>query len=290
MSYQPPIYHTGSMVSAAASAQLSQVELELSKIRRSAGVESPAAAAVRREGDEEKMKRDTYIGSIIASVAIGTGLLAMWVEASAVVYLAFLFPLVTAPAVVHQRRKLNRLPSMREEQNKLRVLVNELAVENDELESLNDKVEDQVSRLSTAESDLERIAEAQGTSVTELQALVQENGVLMREMRAMTECQVMGQMMKAIIDSDRSRDFKIDDVEMKSLLVRLQAIQGINHVGEQELRAAFASQKNDGSIKTIVDITKALMQKDQLQIVRDAEQEQTAATAAAASSALVELV
>jgi hypothetical protein len=57
------------MVSAAASAQVSQVELELAKIRRSQAVESPAAAAIRREEEDKKMKRDTWIGSIVASFA-----------------------------------------------------------------------------------------------------------------------------------------------------------------------------------------------------------------------------
>lgn len=56
-------------MSAAASVQLSAVELELSKIRRSmtSGIESPAAAALRRKEEEKVMKRDTWIGSIIAS-------------------------------------------------------------------------------------------------------------------------------------------------------------------------------------------------------------------------------
>jgi hypothetical protein len=200
------------------------------------------------------------------------GLLAMYIEASAVVYLAFLFPMVTAPIAVHQRRKLNRLPTLREEQNKMRILVNELTVENNELEALNGKVEIQASRLSTAETELSRMAEEQGSNVDELQGLIQENGVLIREMRALQECQVMGQMMKAIIDSDRSRDFKIDDAEMHVLVMRLRGIQGLQHVSEDDLRSVFASQST-GSVKGIVDITKELMKKDQLQIVRNAEHE-----------------
>jgi hypothetical protein len=180
--------------------------------------------------------------------------------------------MVTAPIAVHQRRKLNRLPTLREEQNKMRILVNELTVENNELEALNGKVEIQASRLSTAETELSRMAEEQGSNVDELQGLIQENGVLIREMRALQECQVMGQMMKAIIDSDRSRDFKIDDAEMHVLVMRLRGIQGLQHVSEDDLRSVFASQST-GSVKGIVDITKELMKKDQLQIVRNAEHE-----------------
>lgn len=68
MSYHPPIYQTGSIVSAAVSAQLSTVDLELAKIKRTQGIESAEAAAARRAEDERKMKRDTIIGSVVASV------------------------------------------------------------------------------------------------------------------------------------------------------------------------------------------------------------------------------
>lgn len=183
----------------------------------------------------------------------------------------------TAPTAVRQRRKINKLPSMREEQNKLRHDVNDLAEENRQLHALSDKVEQQASRLSEAEVKLNRIAEVQGASVAELQRMVMENGVLTREMRALQECQVMGQMMKAIMESDRTRDFRIDDKEMHVLLMRLRAIKGLQHVNESDLRTALASSKT-GSIKGIVDLTKELMHKDQLQIVRKAEQDAAAAS------------
>jgi hypothetical protein len=35
----------------------------------------------------------------------------MFVEASAIAYIAFIIPLFTAPLAVQQRRKLNKLPS-----------------------------------------------------------------------------------------------------------------------------------------------------------------------------------
>lgn len=49
--------------------------------------------------------------SLLLLIVVATALLAMYIEASAVAYLAFLIPLFTAPMVISQRRKLNRLPS-----------------------------------------------------------------------------------------------------------------------------------------------------------------------------------
>ena len=192
----------------------------------------------------------------------------MYIEASLVTYVAFAFPLFTAPYVVRQRRKLNRLPTLREEHNRIRTLVNELTLENLQLEALNTKIEAQVSRLDNAEVKLEQLAKEQGANLTDLNALISENGRLLREMRCIQESKVMTECLKAIISSDHSRDWLIDEDEMKVLIMRLQAIDGV-HVNETELRAAFAAQKTS-SVRTIVDVTKELLQKDQLQIVRDA--------------------
>jgi hypothetical protein len=72
MSYVSPIYQTssnvaGPIVSAAASAQLSVVELELAKLNHA--IEGPEAAAARREREEQNMMRETWIGSIVSTVA-----------------------------------------------------------------------------------------------------------------------------------------------------------------------------------------------------------------------------
>jgi len=53
----------------------------------------------------------TVLISIVAIACLASGLFAMWTEASIVAFVAFAFPLLTAPAVVTQRRKLQWLPS-----------------------------------------------------------------------------------------------------------------------------------------------------------------------------------
>lgn len=193
----------------------------------------------------------------------------MYVEASSVVYLAFIIPIFTAPYVVRQRRKINQLPALRETNNKMVHCVKALAVENEQLEALRTKVSSQVCRLGDAEEQLMRIAESQGSNVIMFRDMVSENGRILREMRALQESAIIAEMMNAIMNSDQSRDFNIDENEMEQLFMRLRAINGI-YLDEDELRSRFRSAKTK-SIKTIVDITKELMQQDQLQIVRNAE-------------------
>jgi hypothetical protein len=53
----------------------------------------------------------TWMVGIAAASGVTLALTAMWVEASMIAYIAFVFPLVTAPYVVLQRRKIQWLPS-----------------------------------------------------------------------------------------------------------------------------------------------------------------------------------
>jgi hypothetical protein len=57
-------------------------------------------------------KKVTIITAIIATASLFAALLAMWWCASQVAYAAFIFPLVTAPAVVVQRIRIQWFPSM----------------------------------------------------------------------------------------------------------------------------------------------------------------------------------
>jgi hypothetical protein len=192
----------------------------------------------------------------------------MYVEASTIVYLACIFPIITGPYAVRQRRKLHRLPTLREALNKLRARVNELSIENKELEVLQRKVETQVSRLGKAEQKLRLIAQRQRIDIFALNDLVVENGRLIRQMRALQESAIMGEIMKAIVNSDRSRDYHIDDHEIDLLILRLRGIRGVQ-LDEAELRSRFQSSQTN-SIKTFANITKDLLHEDQLQLSRNA--------------------
>ena len=53
----------------------------------------------------------TGIIAIAAVLGVACGLIAMWIEASTIAYVAFFFPLITGPYLILQRRKLQWLPS-----------------------------------------------------------------------------------------------------------------------------------------------------------------------------------
>lgn len=56
----------------------------------------------------------SWVVGLAAVGSISAGLYAMWVEASLIVYIAFVAPLITAPMVLVQRQKLQWMPSKSE--------------------------------------------------------------------------------------------------------------------------------------------------------------------------------
>jgi hypothetical protein len=191
----------------------------------------------------------------------------MWWEASIVAYLAFVFPLLTGPYVVHQRRKLNKIPTLREEHNAIRLEVNELALENNALYYQVTKLQTEVGKLKAAERQLEQVARSQGESIQDMQRLVRENGETSREMKRIQETQVMQQVLMAIINSDSSHDWHIDEKEMDLLIMRLRALPGVQakNIKEEDLRLRLSLSPSN-SMASLYAVTAGLLNKDELEL------------------------
>jgi hypothetical protein len=136
----------------------------------------------RRKLEKRELAFTVVMGSI-GGLAVLTGLLAMYIEASWITYIAFIFPLLSAPYSIHQRRRLNKMPSLVEEINKVRVHVNQLAVFNLRLQQENDRLAGQVGRLGAAELKLQAAVQESGGDVNEFQSLVRENGATLRKIK-----------------------------------------------------------------------------------------------------------
>jgi hypothetical protein len=126
------------------------------------------------------------INIIIYSVAVAAILFAMLAivleSYSAVCFVAFCIPFVTSPYVIHQRRKLNKLPKFREVINLLRNQANRLMKQNNRFAASNTRLESELVRLKQIEFQLHQKCQASGSSVKEMRALIDENGTYQREM------------------------------------------------------------------------------------------------------------
>jgi regulator of replication initiation timing len=145
--------------------------------------EKPREARRHRRKLERNELVFTVVMGSIGGLAMLTGLIAMYIEASFIAYIAFLFPILAAPYSIHQRRRLNRMPSLVDEINGLRIHVNTLAGLNIRLQQENNRLAGQVGRLSAAEEKLQKAVQETGGDVNEFQRLVRENGETTRKIK-----------------------------------------------------------------------------------------------------------
>ena len=108
---------------------------------------------------------------------------AIIVEGSTIAYFAFAFPIVLGPYAIHQRRKLNKLPTLVFVMNQIRDQINRLMTENTKLYNENSRLEGQIHRLQDSETKLEAFVQKSGHDVNTICALVNENAETQRLMK-----------------------------------------------------------------------------------------------------------
>ena len=74
---------------------------------------------------------------------------------------------------------------------------------------------------------------------------------------------MLQQILTAVIRSDNSGDWSINEEEMDVLLLRLRQLEAVKQVDERQLRNAFSSSATK-SLATLYAITADLLQKDTL--------------------------
>ena len=197
--------------------------------------------------DQQKRRQLRRQRTLTAAVAITsvasllTGFLAMYLQASAVCYAAFMFPCIMAPAVILQRRRLNKLPSLMQEINLCRELVNRLATENTRLERARLQLTQAVHHLEASEAQLQQLAARNGYNQTTLQELVRENGRISRQMRQLSQAAELQALLSAMLSSDSNHDRHISAEELERLSARLQVFSAsqTRPVDDGLLRKAF---------------------------------------------------
>jgi len=267
--YQPPVWSENSIPAVRSTDTECELMNNIYKEQKTQGIESPEAAEARKEREQMGLKQSTINTMVFAGVSFICSFFTVWMHASWIVDLANFFPLFIAPYSVAVRRKLNRMPSLREVHNRLRLRVNEIMMENNELVRSEGKLENRVQRIQEVENRLQEVAAKSGHNANELLDLVKENGRIIRKMKELQESSVMTECLKAVISSDRSQDSCIDANEMNMLILRLKSIPGLN-LSERNLRAAFRVQHSH-SIRAIISVTKKILKQDQLQVNRQSE-------------------
>jgi len=214
--------------------------------------DSVETSQIQKHHQQSFIRWCTYCIMAAATASVIVALVAMLVEASIICYFAFVFPLVIAPALIIQRRRINRLPTLIQEINLCRVLTNRFMVQNERLQREQHRLTGLVQRLQASQSQLEQVAQQSGLQIEDLQALCRAYGETLRQMQALHQAQEVQALLQAILSADDNNDGYVSEHDLEHLALRLRIFNFHSScpVDDGLLRRAFCLSKGASSVST----------------------------------------
>lgn len=204
--------------------------------------------------DEEEKKRGytlSYFVFLISGASILLQIFAMWIEASAVVYVMGVVGIIISPIVILRQVRLNKLETVRMVHNKLRQEVNRLQEENDALQGQVHDLQVEVDKVDDLERQLGAIAKDQGANVKDLVEAVKENGIILKEQAKCAKAAFEEQLFTTVLRTDRNRDMRIEGREADILILRLKNQEGIT-LNEEKFRDRLEKESSVATLMKIV--------------------------------------
>lgn len=174
---------------------------------------------------EEENKRDALFMSvtiIVGTITLMFGALAAYIEYSYACFFAFIWPMISVPLAVSQRRSLNKMRTFRSIHNELRKEVNRLRGLNDALKQTNNKLDDSVVSMQNLEDEFNNVVRSQGGDVAQFQGLVKENRNITNEIQNIQKQRQMQHILTTILRCDTDESFMLTDKQLKLCLLRLE--------------------------------------------------------------------
>mmetsp|Transcript_16001 Transcript_16001/g.23716 ORF Transcript_16001/g.23716 Transcript_16001/m.23716 type:complete len:170 (+) Transcript_16001:266-775(+) len=148
------------------------------------------------------------------------------------------------------------MDSLREALNEIRQEVNRMMTENDKLTHENNKLEAEANRVKDMENRLNGILSSQRKDVAAFVSKVKENQAVLDEIKGCMKAQVSQDIVTVLMNADRDEDCIIDPEEVKGLLFRLRAFDGLD-VNEEHFRSLL--EKKGNSISAVVGLVTDLL-------------------------------
>mmetsp|Transcript_31284 Transcript_31284/g.46671 ORF Transcript_31284/g.46671 Transcript_31284/m.46671 type:complete len:261 (-) Transcript_31284:212-994(-) len=204
----------------------------------------------------------TNVGTAIVDVAalagVGSAAATLVLTEGTTVTIASSLTTAISPYAAYQKRKCDDIGSVREEHNRLRGNVNELMQENDKLKENVDQLEVSVSSLENVEKDLSKLANT--SNLDRLVAVVNEQKRATANIKRILKNDIMVQVMRVLMDSDRNQDFVIGPNEIMMMILRMRNVNGVKF-NEKNFRERVASE-GSMSLTEIMDLFRDLEDDD----------------------------
>mmetsp|Transcript_19811 Transcript_19811/g.29168 ORF Transcript_19811/g.29168 Transcript_19811/m.29168 type:complete len:301 (-) Transcript_19811:321-1223(-) len=247
----------------AGEASLSMVDVEMSTVGKKKAVMNSEVKAVMTDEDVENEKPPvglfTLIVYCVTSFTVVVAIGAMAIENAALVYIAMSFPVMISPYASYQRYQIVMGDSLRTVINRIRMDVNRFTSENAKLKATNDRLSQEVGTLERVEANLNNIVEEQGTNASEFMNLMKENQTTLDTIKENLQGQVLQDLLRVVMQSDRDEDFQIDPEEINILVMRMQNVSGVVF-NEDHFRALM--KKRGYKLQVVMDICKTLIVGD----------------------------
>jgi hypothetical protein len=82
-------------------------------------------------------------------------------------------------------------------------------------------------RLEGVEESLEKVAKSAQTSVNRLTEIVIRNAEIQTQIKKNLEKQVLTSLVSIVVNTDKDRDFELNDMELNTLIIRLRGVKGV---------------------------------------------------------------
>lgn len=212
-----------------------------------------------KQGVFEKLK------SLIVYVGLGGGVVlsaaAMVLTPAVAIFVMGGLCIANVPYAYIKEKQIQKFPTLRSMNNKLKDQANNLMGEVDVLSESIDDLEPEANRAKEVEEELRCIADEQSVNVNKLVELVKENETILAQQRDNLRQRIVQDIISIVMKSDRDNDMTINEKEGKMLALRIR-------MSLEAYDVVFDSDKfleaigGDTTVQAIIDIVQKLMPSD----------------------------
>jgi len=224
--------------------------------------DSPDAVDGEEDGLLKPVAANTpleILTGVVAAIAVATSLTAMAFDQGIIVICAGILSCGVGPYAYYQQTQITEINNLKETHAAIEAEVGHLKAENGRLNESVQELGATVDRLEDVEEALDAITETQGQSVEEFQKQVEKNKVILERMEGNLRANVLQNLLSVIIRSDVDNDHVIDPEEIDDLMTRIKRINGVS-IKEERFRNVIL--QSGGSLKSVMDVIKNLLNKD----------------------------
>lgn len=192
----------------------------------------------------------------IAAASIASSAAAMILVPSNIVFAAGGLSCVMGPYAYWQQKRLTDVVALQQTQKALSEQVERLGKENIRLHENIVDLFTTVDRLEDVEQALDVITQTQGQTIEAFEEQVKDNRDVLNKMQSGLRSNILQNLLKAVIRSDKDGNLCLDDREVDDLIVRFRKNKGVK-INEERFRSCINS--SGGSIQSVMDIIRNLI-------------------------------